>query len=128
VTAFILVPDQGLKSIMERVVTIAAILSGGMLGLFFLGFLTRTATRTGCYAGIAACVLFTLWGTLTQPGDARTIDLGFNFEMNPILIGIFGHLVLFVVGYLVSLAFGGYRPEHVEQLTFRRRQTAPALS
>lgn len=120
VIALLLVPGEGLKSIMERVVTITAILSGGMLGLFFLGFLTRSATRRGCYIGIAACVAFTAWGTLTQPGPARVVDLGFNFEMHPILIGVFGHAVLFGVGLLASRLFGGHRPANVDQLTFRR--------
>jgi SSS family solute:Na+ symporter len=116
--ALLMTPKAGLGSIMERGVTIAAILSGGTLGLFFLGFLTRRATREGCYVGIAACLLFSGWGLLTEPHN-RIVDLGFNFELNPILIGVIGHLVLFVVGYLASLLLGGYRPENVDRLTFR---------
>ncbi|HEY0945768.1 MAG TPA: sodium/solute symporter [Opitutaceae bacterium] len=118
--AVLFVPKQGLASVMERGVTIAAILSGGTLGLFFLGFLTRRATRQGCYVGIAACVLFTAWGLLTEPHN-RVVDLGFNFELNPILIGVLGHAILFAVGYLASLALGGDRPANVADLTFRRR-------
>lgn len=118
-----MVPDKGMASVMERAVTIAAILSAGTLGLFLLGFLTRRATRTGCYAGIAACILFTAWGLLTTGGEDRILDLGVNFTWNPILIGVLGHLVLFGVGYLVSLAAGGYRPDNIDQYTFRRAHT-----
>ncbi|HEX2101240.1 MAG TPA: hypothetical protein VHF69_11275, partial [Candidatus Synoicihabitans sp.] len=121
--ALLLVPKEGIRSVMERGVTIAAILSGGTLGLFFLGFLTRRATRRGCYCGIAACVVFTAWGLLTEPTH-RILDLGFNFNLNPILIGVFGHAILFGVGYLTSRLFGGWRPENVRQLTFRRRAIA----
>lgn len=117
--AYLMRPTAGAASVMERGVTVAAILSGGMLGLFFLGFLTRRATRRGCYIGIFACAVFTAWGLLTEPKH-RVLDLPFNFEMNPILIGVFSHAVLFGVGYLASLLFGGHRPENVEQLTFRR--------
>lgn len=117
--ALLMVPKSGAASIMERGVTIAAVLSGGMLGLFFLGFLTRRATRTGCYVGIAACLLFTGWGILTEPTN-RQLDLPFNFNFNPILIGLFGHVILFVVGYGASLLLGGYRPLNVDQFTFRR--------
>jgi len=117
--ALLMVPKEGMSSIMERGVTIAAILSGGTLGLFFLGFLTRRATRTGCYAGIAACLLFSAWGLLTEPTH-RLVNLPINFEMNPILIGVIGHVILFSVGYLTSLLFGGYRPADVERLTFRQ--------
>ncbi|MCC6681974.1 MAG: sodium/solute symporter [Phycisphaeraceae bacterium] len=114
-----MIPTEGASSIMERGVTIAAIISGGVLGLFNLGFLTTRATRRGCYIGIAACLLFTSWGVCTEPTH-RIFDMGFNFEFNPILIGLFGHLVLFVVGYLASVMFGGHRPENVEQLTLYR--------
>jgi SSS family solute:Na+ symporter len=124
--ALVMAPQGGAATIMERAVTVAAILSGGMLGLFFLGFFTRKATREGCYAGLAACALFTAWGTLTA-GKEPLLDVGFNFPLNPILIGILGHLIVFGVGYGWSLTFGGYRPDHVDQLTFRRKRTiAPA--
>ncbi|MFT3870728.1 MAG: sodium/solute symporter [Nibricoccus sp.] len=122
-SAILLIPDKGSAPVMERAVTIAAILSGGTLGLFCLGFLTRRATRQGCYVGMACCVLFTAWAILTEP-RARILNLPLNFEMNPILIGLFGHLVLFVTGYIASRLLGGYRPENVEQLTIRHRPAA----
>jgi SSS family solute:Na+ symporter len=118
--ALIMAPKGGGATIMERAVTVAAILSGGMLGLFFLGFFTRTATRQGCYAGLAACAVFTAWGTLTASPNP-VVDLGFNFPLNPILIGILGHVIVFGVGYGYSHAFGGYVPANVNQLTFRSR-------
>lgn len=117
--ALVMAPQDNGATIMERAVTIAAILSGGMLGLFFLGFFTRRATRQGCYIGLAACALFTAWGMLTEPQN-RVLDLGYNFPLNPILIGILGHLIVFVVGYVASRLLGGYVPPNVDQLTFRR--------
>ncbi len=115
--ALVMAPKDGGATIMERAVTVAAILSGGMLGLFFLGFLTRTATRRGCYAGLVACAVFTAWGTLTKPE---------NLPIHPILIGLLGHLIVFGVGYAVSRIFGGYVPANIDQLTFRRvRASAP---
>jgi SSS family solute:Na+ symporter len=120
--ALFMAPEEGMASIMERGVTIAAILSGGTLGLFFLGFLTRRATREGCYWGIAACLLFTAWALLTSPSTGG-LDLGaFNYRLHPILIGLLGHLILFGVGYVASLVGGGYRPDNVSELTFRRKQ------
>lgn len=115
--AILLIPTEGIKPLMERGVTIAAIISAGSLGLFFLGYATRRATRTGCYAGIAACLLFSAWGILTSGGEDRVLDMGINFTMNPILIGVFSHFILFGVGYVVSLIFGGYRPDDVDRLT-----------
>lgn len=113
-----LIPEEGSAPVAERALIITVIVSAGTLGIFSLGFLTRRATRRGCYAGILACVLFTAWGVLTEPAN-RVLDLGtFNFEMNAILIGIFGHLISFGVGYLASLFLGGYVPDDVDELRF----------
>jgi SSS family solute:Na+ symporter len=129
--AFAMIPESGSASIMERGVTIAAIVSGGMLGLFLLGFLTRRATRRGCYVGIAACLLFTAWGITTEPTH-RLVDMGLNFPFNPILIGVLGHVVLFVTGYVASIVLGGYCPADVDRLTVRsfrrgKRLQAPQM-
>ncbi|MBK1879680.1 sodium:solute symporter family transporter [Pelagicoccus mobilis] len=111
-----LIPSETSESTASRVLAYATILSAGTLGLFSLGFLTKRATRQGAFAGIVACLLFTTWGTLTH-GNSPIVDLGpFNWQMNFILLGVFGHFVLFGVGYLYSLLFGGYRPAGVEQL------------
>jgi SSS family solute:Na+ symporter len=91
----------------EVVVISVSVIAAGMLGLFALGFLTTRATRRGAYAGIAACLVFVGWATATGP---LKVDLGFNFRMNPLLIGVISHFVLFGVGYAASLAPGGHRP------------------
>jgi solute:Na+ symporter, SSS family len=96
------------KALVESIVTLGLIFSGGMLGLFALGFFSTRATRKGAYIGIAACLLFILWGTVTGP---LKVDLGINFKMHPIMIGIFSHFILFGTGYVASLLLGGYRPD-----------------
>jgi solute:Na+ symporter, SSS family len=114
--AWLLLPEKGSAPLMERVIMIASILSGGTLGLFCLGFLTTSATRQGCYVGMACCLLYTAWAILTGPRH-RVVDLGFNFPLNPVLIGVVGHLVLFGAGWIASKVLGGHRPEDVERLT-----------
>ncbi len=117
IAAWLLLPEKGSAPLMERVILIASILSGGTLGLFCLGFLTTTATRQGCYVGMACCLAYTAWALLTI-GREPVLDLGsFKFPLNPILIGVVGHLVLFGTGWLVSKVLGGHRPEEVERLT-----------
>ncbi|MEO7298792.1 MAG: sodium/solute symporter [Verrucomicrobiota bacterium] len=97
----------GIGSALEFAVQLFSIASAGMLGLFALGALTKKATAKGAIAGIIACVLFTAWATLTSvklPAINRVLlDLGdYNYKLHPFLIGIFNHVVLFVVGYGVS--------------------------
>lgn len=120
----LMIPTEDSTPVAEKALVITVIVSAGTLGIFTLGFLTRRATRRGCYAGIVACILFTAWGVMTEPGS-RIVDLGtFNFSMNPIMIGILGHVITFGVGYVVSIVAGGYRPEDVDQLRFRRTRVA----
>lgn len=106
-TALILISARA-KAMVELIVTLGMIFSGGMLGLFALGFLSKRTTRRGAYIGMAVCLTFILWAVLTGP---LKVDLGFNFRMHPIMIGIFSHLIMFASGYLASLTFGGYRPD-----------------
>jgi len=116
----LMIPTENSTPVAEKALVVTVIVSAGTLGVFALGFLTKRGTRRGCYAGIVACLAFTVWGVLTEPAT-RSLDLGaWNFEMNPIMIGVFGHLITFGVGYAVSLMFGGYVPEDVDDLRFRR--------
>jgi len=96
------------RAIYETVITLGMILAGGMLGLFALGFPTRNANRRGAYFGIACCVVFTTWATLTGP---LKINLGINFTMHPILIGILSHPILFLSGYAASCLMQGLPPD-----------------
>lgn len=84
--------------------TVSAIVSGGLAGLFLLAFLSRRANQRGAGAGILASVLVTVWAALTRGG--RLLDLGpLNYGWDELTIGAVGHVVLLVVGYLVSLAW-----------------------
>jgi len=91
------------KSALSLYFTFTAILSGGLFGLFFLAFLCRRATKHGVWVGILASVAFTGYATLTR-GESRLIDLGvLNFKLAGVMIGVIGHVVLIVVGYVASL-------------------------
>jgi len=85
--------------------TVSSILTGGIAGLFILAFLSRRANKGGVWTGIIACLLFTGWATFTS-GKEQLIDLGkFNFQLPGIMIGVIGHLILLVVGWLASFCF-----------------------
>lgn len=122
ILAIILISARA-KALVELIVTLGMIFSGGMLGLFALGFLSTRATRRGAYIGTALCLSFILWATLTGP---LKINLGFNFNMHPIMIGVLSHFILFITGYFASLIFGGYRPE-LTGLTIGSRKEAEII-
>lgn len=94
----------------------SAIVAGGLAGLFLLAFLSPRANKQGAYIGIFAAFVFTAWATLTL-GEKRALDLGrFNFRLHDYMIGVIGHIVVLVVGYLTSFLFPD-RPGAKSELT-----------
>jgi SSS family solute:Na+ symporter len=82
-----------------------AIVSGGLAGMFLLAFLSRRANRQGLWIGIIAMLIFTAWATFTS-GDHAMIDLGnYNYVWASVMIGVIGHVIVFVVGWFASLFF-----------------------
>jgi solute:Na+ symporter, SSS family len=109
ITALILAHSTG--SALSMWFSVSAIASGGLAGLFLLAFLSSRASRRGVYCGIAACIVFTGWATLTF-GEKQIVDMGvWNFPWHDYMIGVTGHIVLFVVGYLASLFLPDHNPE-----------------
>lgn len=91
--------------------TVSSILTGGIAGMFVLAFLSRRANKGGVWLGIIACLLFTAWGTFTT-GKDRLLDLnGYNFPLPAIMVGVLGHVVLVVIGWLGSFLFAPPPPE-----------------
>ena len=94
--------------------TVSSILTGGIAGLFILAFLSTRANKGGIWVGIVACVLVTAWGSFTS-GKEPIWNLGaYNFKLPGIMIGVIGHVVLLVVGYVASFFFLASTPEHKE--------------
>jgi SSS family solute:Na+ symporter len=119
---------QEAQSVLSIIFGLYAILSGGIAGLFALAFFTKRANLKGVYFGMVACVLFSCWAVLSgEPlvGDKILVDMnqGFNslfsatafgtaegqvslnFPHHHYMIGVYSHIVLFVVGYIASLFF-----------------------
>jgi len=116
-TALLLVRGEG--SALSSWFAVSAIASGGLMGLFFLAFLTKRAHRTGVYCGIAVNLFFSAWAALTK-GAKPLLDLGaWNFPYDELLIGVIGNLLLFSVGWLVSYAI----PASVRELGQLPEQT-----
>ena len=90
-----------------------AIVSAGIVGIFLLGLFSRRANWQGVYIGIACAVLFTAYAILTTTTfDAADgtkklmLDLGdYNFSHHTLMLGVYSHLIVLIVGYLASLCF-----------------------
>ena len=82
------------------------------MGIFLLGLFTSRANRQGITIAIIACVLFTAYAFLTSTriglGEDKKLllDLGsYNFKHDKLMLGVYSHLVVIVVGYVSSLFF-----------------------
>jgi SSS family solute:Na+ symporter len=101
----------GNEGVLGVIFTIYAIFSGGIVGIFLLGLFSARANRQGVNIGIITCILFTAWAFLTStPVGVKNpkllLDLGnFNFTHHKLMLGVYSHLVVIVVGYIASLFF-----------------------
>lgn len=105
--AFLYVKWEG-EGVLGIVFSLYAIFSAGIVGIFLLGLLTRRANKQGLYIGIATCIAFTAYAilTTTKVGDHPILDLGaYNFPHHKYMLGVYSHIIVFVVGYVASLFF-----------------------
>tara|TARA_R110002049_G_scaffold1537_4_gene11865 strand:+ start:14326 stop:15897 length:1572 start_codon:yes stop_codon:yes gene_type:complete len=124
--------SAGDKGVLGIVFMLYAIFSGGIVGIFLLGIFVPRANKQGLYIGIAASVLFTAYALLSSTtigtGDNKEliVDLGeFNYTQHKYMLGVYSHIVLFVVGWVTSyffpkkgvdpsLTYAGYRQKKRE--------------
>jgi solute:Na+ symporter, SSS family len=97
--------------IIDLIFTVYAIFSGGIVGIFLLGVFSARANRQGVNIGIITCIVFTAWAFLTSTpigvkNPKLLLDLGnFNFTHHKLMLGVYSHLIVMVVGYIASLFF-----------------------
>ncbi|MCQ2114291.1 MAG: sodium:solute symporter [Bacteroidaceae bacterium] len=101
--------EMGNESILDSLFVLYAIISAGIVGILVLGIFTRRANWKGLYIGLAATLLFTIYALLTgaAAGDSEPIlNLGeWNFTHHKMMLGVYSHIVVIVVGYIASLFF-----------------------
>ena len=88
-----------IKSALDAWWSLASIFSGGMLGLFLLGFISRRANNAAAYTGVVAGIIVITWMTLPQLLD---IPEPLRNPLNSYLTIVVGTLTIFLVGLLVS--------------------------
>jgi solute:Na+ symporter, SSS family len=91
--AIITLKTHGMKSVLERGLTIVSITYGSMVGVFLLGVLTKRANEKGSIIGMAAGLvsMFCIWYSST---------IAFTWYV------LIGTAITFATGYAASLFFG----------------------
>ena len=90
------------QSALEAWWKLASIFSGGMLGLFLLGYLSKKVTSIGAIAGVTVGVLVIGWMSLSNLFFPQ-IGLGaYASPFHSYLSIVFGTTVIFIVGFLIG--------------------------
>lgn len=83
---------------------LASIFSGGMLGLFLLGFVSKTVKNPAALAGVLCGLLVIAWMSLSPYLFMEGRLLKYQCNLHGNLTIVFGTLTIFIVGFLVTLA------------------------
>jgi SSS family solute:Na+ symporter len=102
-------------SILDTWWALASIFSGGMLGLFLLGFFSKRATHTAAVIAVIAGVIVIAWMSLSpilfmQEGLK---SLSSPFHAN--LTIVFGTTAIFLVGFLISAGWFSFRKQRIRK-------------
>lgn len=99
------------KSALDAWWNLASIFSGGMLGLFLLGYIAPRAKNVNAAIGTVAGVLAIMWLSLSPIYFPAEDGYRFTNPFNPNLTIVIGTTVIFLTGFLLSVHIGKKKTE-----------------
>ena len=96
---------NGVSSALEAWWALSSIFSGGILGLFLLGFIVRKASSKAAAIGVLCGVLVIGWMSLSAVLFQGTALEGFQNTLHANLTIVMGTLTIFIVGFILSSLF-----------------------
>ncbi len=97
----------GVESVLDAWWSLASIFSGGMLGLFLLGFISKKARNIDAAIGVIIGVFVIIWMSLSPLYFTEGNLLAFKSPFHSNLTIVIGTLVIFLVGFLMTKFFSG---------------------
>ena len=101
---FIALVLVGVESVLDAWSSLASIFSGGMLGLFFLAFLSKKIRNTDAAIGVITGVLVIIWMSLSPLYFTTGNLLAFKSPFHSNLTIVFGTITILLTGF-VSMKF-----------------------
>lgn len=92
----------GVESALDAWWSLASIFSGGMLGLFLLGYISKKAGRTDAITGVMTGVLVIIWMSLSPLVFDEGKNLIFRSPFHTNLTIVFGTMTIFLTGFLFT--------------------------
>ena len=95
----------GVESVLDAWWALASIFSGGMLGLFLLGYLSRKVRNIDAVIGVIVGALIIIWMSLSPIcfTEGNLLSIRSPFHSN--LTIVFGTLSIFLVGFILARLF-----------------------
>lgn len=100
---------NGVTSALDAWWALSSILSGGILGLFLLGFLSRYTGNTEAAVGVICGVIVIAWMSLSPVLITEGWLLDFKSPFHANLTIVMGTTVIFLVGFVLTMLFNRNR-------------------
>ena len=92
----------GVESVLDAWWALASIFSGGMLGLFLLGYISKKTTRSDAVIAVIAGVLLITWMSLSPVYFTGEKFIAFRSQFHANLTIVFGTMIIFLTGFILS--------------------------
>jgi SSS family solute:Na+ symporter len=92
----------GVESALDAWWSLASIFSGGMLGLFLLGYFSKRAGRIEAVIGVIIGVVVIIWMSLSPIVFSDGKGLAFRSPFHTNLTIVFGTMTIFLVGFIIT--------------------------
>lgn len=102
ISIFIAVAMINVQSALDAWWKLASIFSGGMLGLFLLGYLAPKVKNTAAVIGVVAGVLVIGWMSLSPIFFTKGVMVKYASPFHSYLSIVFGTVAIFIVGFLIG--------------------------
>ena len=99
---FIAILLVGVESVLDAWWALASIFSGGMLGLFLLGFVVKRSGRTEAITGVILGVILIIWMSLSPLVFSEGNMPAFRSPFHSNLTIVFGTMTIFLAGFLLT--------------------------
>ena len=90
------------KTLQDTATILVSIVSGGILGVYLLGFFTTQGDARAVWSGLLLTALFTIW-TILAKKDMLPEGWGLPFDLY--YTAIVGNLIMFFVGFFMAYLF-----------------------
>jgi len=87
------------KTLQDTATILVSIISGGVLGIYLLGFFTTLGDARAVWSGLLLTALFTIWTILAKK---ELLPDGWGLPFDLYYTAIVGNLLMFIVGFFMA--------------------------